>query len=367
MSDRKVDVAVIGAGIIGAAATWMLAARGSRIALFEQFDLGHTRGSSHGASRIYRIAYNDAGYVPIAQRALPLWRQAEAELRQKLLHTTGGLDFGMPEDLEPIAGHLGDAGVPYYPLSRAQVAERFPAYLLPAGWEAIYQPDAGILDADACRLGLVELAQRHGASILPRTTVLALSPSDWSVAVETNQGLWEARHVVVAAGAWTNRLLEPLRLEIPLRVTREQVGYFAYREAIDLLVFRWPARDRPRRIYGLPNGTYDEVKVAEHLAGPEVSPDDPGVAEQGRLEPVRDFVRAHLPGLCDQPIRVETCLYASTPDEDFVIDRAGQIILAVGFGGHGFKFGAAIGQLVADMIDQDQEAPFAAFRRARFC
>lgn len=366
MASRDADVMVVGAGIMGAAIAWLLARSGRRVVLFEQFNLDHTRGSSHGSSRIFRLAYNDAPYVALAQQAKPLWHEAESELSRTLFYRTGGLDLGTPDDLASIAFHLQTAGIPCEHLSASMVAERFSGFLLLPGWAAIYQPDAGVLDADACRLGLANLAVRHGATVVTETGVTSLSPVDGLVVAETTQGPWRASYAVVAAGAWANRLLDPIGLHIPLSVTREQVGYFGLRRPIDFPIMRWADRNRAHRIYGLRNGTRDEIKVAEHQAGPEVDPDDTAEPVMGRLQPVQEFVRRHLPALDDQPLRTETCLYASTPDDHFVLDRAGAVIVAGGFGGHGFKFGPAIGQAVLEMIEGSDVGPIEIFRHRRF-
>jgi sarcosine oxidase len=366
MTQRGTDAIVVGAGLMGASTAWHLARRGIRVTLLEQFDLGHVRGSSHGASRIFRLAYDMVDYVRLAQRALPLWREAEAELEKDLLWTTGGLDFGMWSSLEPVAQALEEAGASFERLSGDEVRRRFPAFAIPEGWEALYQEDAGVLHADACRLGLIDLARRHGAAIMPSTMATRLLPRDGGVTVETSTGTIEAECVIVTAAGWSNRLLEPLGLCIPLRTTREHVAYYSYRASPRLLPFIWHAGRAAFEFYGLPNGSPDEAKIAEHGVGPEVDPDSEAVVEPKRLESVQRFIGEYLPSLERSPTASETCLYASTPDDDFVLDRAGQIILGLGFGGHGFKFGAAVGELLSDLTE-GKPVPFVPrFSRQRF-
>jgi sarcosine oxidase len=366
MTERGTDVIVVGAGLMGAAAAWRLARRGVRVTLLEQFDLGHVRGSSHGASRIFRLAYDIVDYVRLAQSALPLWREAEAELGKDLLWTTGGVDLGMWSNLSPVSAALAQAGVSFERLHRDEVCKRFPAFSIPEGWEAIYQEDAGVLHADTCRLGLVELAGRDGAKVMPSTMATRLAPHDGGVIVETTTGKLEAQVVIVTAAGWSNRLLDPLGLHIPMRVTREHVAYYSYRAASRLVPFIWHEGRAAFEFYGLPNGSPDEAKVAEHGAGPEVDPDSDAVVEQERLESVQHFVGQYLPSLERSPKASETCLYASTPDDDFVLERAGQIILGLGFGGHGFKFGTAVGALLADLAQGRPVALSPRFSLQRF-
>src|SRR6476661_7895313 len=96
---ERADVVVIGAGVMGSAAARTLGERGVDTILLEQFDLGHARGSSHGPTRIFRLAYPDPVYVRMAQRALRSWRALEDAAGEELLVTTGGLDVGPAADV----------------------------------------------------------------------------------------------------------------------------------------------------------------------------------------------------------------------------------------------------------------------------
>lgn len=366
MDNHTMDVIVVGGGIMGASATWHLARAGVRVALLEQFELAHTRGSSHGAARIFRLAYDEPDYVRLAVSALQEWREAEKALGRELLWTTGGVDIGPPAHLQGVMHGLGSANCPYEYLDRDDASRRFPWLTLPEDWAAVYQGDAGVLNADACRLGLAELARNAGAEIRERTRVDRLVPQGDGVVAETDAGHWTAEHVILATAGWSNRLLAPLGLDVPMRVTREQVAYFPYRGKAVPLPFICHGGASSFDFYGLPNWHTGELKLGKHGAGPDVDPDSEAVVDQERLAEVYDFVREHLPVCGSTPVRSETCLYASTPDDDFVLDRIGRIVLGIGFGGHGFKFGAIIGRILAD-IARGEIAPFAPrFAHQRF-
>jgi sarcosine oxidase len=171
--------------------------------------------------------------------------------------------------------------------------------------------------------------------------------------------------IVVAAAGWSNRILDPLDLHVPLTVTREHVAYFPIRAGMTMLPFIWHDGGR-FEYYGLPNGNTGDGKVGQHGAGPECDPDSEGIVDPARVKPVAQFVDGHLPGLQPVPESSETCLYASTPDDDFVIDRAGPVVIGMGFGGHGFKFGAVIGKLLADVAEGGRTEWSDRFSRARF-
>jgi sarcosine oxidase len=356
------DVLVVGAGIMGAAAAWRLARRGLRVQIAEQFDLRHTRGSSHGQSRIFRLAYDDPMYIRLAVEALPLWREAEREVGQELVLTTGGVDLGPPENLGPIASALESCDVRYELLSHAELAQRFPVFRTPPDWEALYQSDTGVTHAAGALSGFLTLAERHGARAAEGTRVLTIEPHGDAVAVETSGGTIRAARVVVAAAGWSPRLLAPLGLAAPITTTREHVVYYPA-PADTVVPFIWHAGGPLPELYGLPNG--GEVKVGEHGTGPVVDPDSNEEIDHERVGRVEELVREHLPSVSVAPARVETCLYAATPDDDFIVDRQGPVVIAFGFGGHGFKFAPIVGELLARLV-AGESPNLPRFARARF-
>lgn len=333
------------------------------VTLFEQFELRHTRGSSHGRSRIYRLAYDEPDYIRLAQRALPLWREAERERGTKLIRQTGALDIGPRNRLEPIARALRHEGATCAFLSRTEIEESSPFMSTGEQDEVLYQPDGGTIHADIAAQGFVDLARSHGAVIEADTRVRSIDAESNGVTLDTTKGESRARQVVIAAAGWSNSLLEPLGLAVPITTTREHVLYYPP-IAHPVIPFIWHLPGHAPEFYGLPNG--DEIKLGEHGAGPATDPNDAGEIDAARIERVGDFARHHLRDLSAEPNRAETCLYASTPDDDFILDRIGQLVLAFGFGGHGFKFGPLLGELAADLVE-GKEMPFASrFSRSRF-
>ncbi|MBA2282262.1 MAG: FAD-dependent oxidoreductase, partial [Acidimicrobiia bacterium] len=123
---QRVDAVVVGAGAVGASTAWWLARRGRHVVVVEQFDRGHARGSSHGATRIFRFAYPDPTYVRLAQAALPLWRELEAEAGRTLLEVTGAVDHGDLAAIEATAEALRACGARHEVLTPAAAAERWP-------------------------------------------------------------------------------------------------------------------------------------------------------------------------------------------------------------------------------------------------
>jgi len=364
---QRYDSIVIGAGVAGAAAAASLARRGRTLVL-EQYPFLHERGSSHGGSRIFRHAYADERYVRLAQVADQRWRALEARSGERLLLRTGGLDIGTlaGRELDPIAAALEGAGSPVERLSASEVRHRFPAFALEDDREALYSPDAGILAATRAVATLLRDAASEGAELRERTPVLGLTVHDDGVEVETPSGSATAARLVVAAGAWTARLLAELAL--PLRVEQQQVLYLRVRDGRVHAPERMPVFiDRRGGFYGFPLFERPHaLKVSAHEGAPTV----PLEERSFDIDPVRAADTARravtlLPGVTDEIVDAQTCLYTKTPDEHFVLDclpGRPHVAVMAGFSGHGFKFGSVLGDVAAALLSGSDDFDLSLFR-----
>ena len=337
---ESVEVCVVGGGVEGLATAWRLGVAGREALVLERFDLGHDRGSSHGANRIFRFAYPDQLYVRMAQDSLPLWRELEAASADDILRTTGGVDVGDHAILEGVAAALTSCGAAVERVPDAHA--RLP--WLRVGGPAVFSPDTGVLAASRALSAMAAQARKLGVDIRERTAVLSMQPDDAGVTIRTEAAELRARSCILTAGAWTRSLLEPLGSSLPLRVTREQVFYF--RSTIEILPFIHHGRITR---YGVPAfGGAAGIKVAEHQTGEPTSADgrsfdmDPEGAAR-----VSAYVEEALPDLDPEPVAFETCLYTNTPDEDFVFEVRGPLIVASACSGHGFKFAPLVGETLA--------------------
>lgn len=215
MRTERCEVLVVGAAVRRLATAWALERAGRDLLVLERFRVGHDRGSSHGSSRIFRFD-DDPGWVGLAQEALPLWRELEAETGTQLLSLPGPIDTG--RDPAQLCRAL-DARSASFELLEAADAHRFGLRLR---GPAVYQPDGCVAWA---RRTVSALAAR--LKIEEETAALALAPDPDGVDVETTSGLVRARVSVVCAGAWARPLLATAGIELPVRVTRETVAYFA--------------------------------------------------------------------------------------------------------------------------------------------
>ncbi|GAA3846767.1 N-methyl-L-tryptophan oxidase [Streptomyces coacervatus] len=360
-------IAVVGAGLMGAATAWQLARRGHDVTLIEAYDIGHGHGSSHGSSRIIRRAYADPFYVGLTGQAYEQWRELQDDASTPLLRKTGGLDMGEGRDTKAIADLLAAAGVPHELLGPEEASERWP-YIRITG-PVLYHPDAGVVDADQTVSACVRRAIEHGAEAIigSRVTGIDVQGTPEKVLLRTDDRREIlADTVVIAAGAWLPELELPFALP-QLEVTQQQVFHFRQRDPS----VQWPTLiwDGDLHLYGLPSGSdggpLPAVKVAEHDRGtPTTARTRTGVVDPSSRTRVSGFVRDRLPGLEPDSVAEATCLYTTTPDEDFVVDRHGPFVIASPCSGHGAKFAPLIGAMAADLASGSAE-PHSRFRLGR--
>jgi monomeric sarcosine oxidase len=371
------DLIVVGAGLAGSAAAWAASRRGMSVIVLEAFGRGHRRGSSHGSARIYRRAYPDPLYVQLTGRAKPLWRQLEDEANQALLQLTGGLDFGRRRDPEQLHAVLASCGVPASLMPPAQAAERWPGFRFDVAQSSggarglvMHHADAGVLDPDRAMAAMQRLAAARGADIRFGTPVshLSVTPGGDRARAHTDSGTFTAPVVAVAAGGWVAPLLGDLVRLPPFEVTQQQAFHLAPRAATSggqADATRpyggdpWPVfiyQDDTDHFYGLPGGRDGEVagavKLGEHHGGPVTT----AAGRDGAVDPAgRDramaFAAGRLPGLEPRPVNELTCLYTTTANEDFILDRQGPFVVASPCSGHGAKFAPLLGEMIADLAD----------------
>ncbi len=326
-------IAVVGAGVMGLAAARALAQRGEDVTVYEQFELGNQRGSSHGTSRIFRLSYAEESWIKLAQRAYELWRELERETDTRLLVLDGLIDAD-PHPTKRLAA-FDACGVVYEMLSPADVRARF-GYVYDDVERLIFTPDAGITLADAAVAAFARSARGAGAEIRERTRVEDLDslPHD---------------AVVVTAGGWAPKLLAAAGIELPAKPARETVAYFALpEEGTFPSVIDW-ASDGSFQLYALRAPSVG-VKAGLHHSGKPTDPELEGEPDQAVVDAVSDLVRRRFPRVDPAPLRAETCIYTNTDDERFVCERHGRIVVGSACSGHGFKFAPAIGEQLAHLV-----------------
>lgn len=355
------EVIVIGLGGMGSAAAYQLARRGQRVLGIERFPAAHDLGSSHGRSRITRMAYAEhPSYVPLMRRSYELWRQVESDSGRRLLTIPGGIMLGRPES-SLISGARMSAtqwDLPHEMLEPAEVRRRFPT-LTPSDEElGVYEPDAGFVRPEEAVLAHGELAERAGAELHYGERVLSWEAGTGAVRVTTDRGRYTADRLVFCAGPWSPELLTDLGAS--LVVERQVMHWFephhvmAHFQPERHPVYLWEV-DAESLFYGFPAQDGEtRLKVAFYHRPGVTTPDriDRSVASS-EVQEMADYLTSRVPSLPGRHVQSKTCIYTMTPDRDFVVGTHPEhpsVVVAAGFSGHGFKFVPLVGEVLADLV-----------------
>lgn len=370
------DAIVAGVGGMGSAATYYLARRGLDVLGLERFDIPHSKGSSHGMTRIIRKArYEEPAYVSLLERAYELWHDLDESAENDLFHSTDYVAAG-PEGGDVFTEALESCreyGHDHEVLTGAEVSERYPGYDLPGDFKAVVDPAGGFLHAEGCIVAHVEAAHHHGAEVRAREAVLDWSPTrSGGVRVETDKAAYTADRLVVTAGAWVSELLPELAsAAVP---ERQVLGWFQPDRSDAFAPDAFPVFSLggdEGHFYGFPIYGIPGFKVGKHNHFHEtVDPDDVGEPTRADERVLRAFAERYFPDGAGPTMTLETCLFTNSPDEEFIVDRHPehpQIVVGAGFSGHGFKMTAAVGELLANLaVDDGTDHPPDLFRIDRF-
>ncbi|MFP4590886.1 MAG: NAD(P)/FAD-dependent oxidoreductase [Halobacteriales archaeon] len=360
---ERSDVVVVGGGIMGTSAAFFLARRGdSDVTLIERDHIA--AGSTGDSSAILRHHYGPQEiYARSARWAHRFYRRFEAETGQPLAYAAnplvraGSTDTPAGRYVEAGARVLEDLDIPVTRYSAEEVARAWPMFDFGDCDVAVSDDDAAYADGTDAATGLARAAREHGATIVTGVSVTGFAVEDGAIdRVETDAGDIRCGAVVLAVGPWTPRLAAALGIEVPLVVEREQVVILEPPSAfVDAHPRLAPTTALPGGAFYLRPDFGDGILVATHHTGEAVAPDDyPNTPDEDTLLELVELLEAAIPEVVDADIRGQYCgVYSTTPDHDFIIDRAGPdgCVIACGFSGHGFKHGPTVGRVVADLVE----------------
>jgi sarcosine oxidase len=374
------NVIIVGLGGMGSAAAAHVSARGERVLGLEQFQPGHTQGSSHGRSRVIRLAYFEhPAYVPLLRRSYELWRRLERDTGRRLLQMTGGLMIG-PPDSEVVSGSLRSArehDLDHEVLDAAEIHRRFPPFTPEPGVIALHEHEAGVVFPEEAIRAHLDVAASHGAQLHfdERVEDWRVLPSG-SIEVRTSHSRYECERLVLAPGAWAPSLFKidwlPLEVEPQMLYWFEPAGGAAPFAPDRFPIYIWdlghPTTHSPRRgapggggvqFYGFPADDGQRVKVAFFRSA---KIDERSM--RAALEPC-------LPALArGRLVDSVNCKYTLTPDHHFVIGahpHHPKVVVASPCSGHGYKFASVIGEILADLVTSGTTRhPIGLFAPSRF-
>jgi sarcosine oxidase len=368
------DVIVLGLGAMGAAATYQLARRGAKVLGIDQYAPPHEFGSTHGDTRITRIACGEGPeYSVFAKRSHEIWRELEAASGLELLTQNGLLaisgagqrsaNHGVTKFVDATAAAARAADVSYELLDTAALRQRYPAFNFADGDAAYHDSVSGFVRPERCITAQLDRARELGAHLRLNEKVGAFRQDGQSVSVTTDKASYQARELIVAAGAWLPGMLTPARAG-RFTVTRQVLYWFRARSAAEHAKFlpeRFPVYiwqvPAYQSIYGFPatGGLEEGVKIATEQYDVATTPD--AVSRTVGPDEIREmyetYVAPFFPGLSPSCIKSKVCLYTWVDGARFVIDRHpdfDRVIVASPCSGHGFKHSAGIGELLAQMV-----------------
>jgi sarcosine oxidase len=385
---QRYDTIVLGLGAMGSAALYHLAKRGQKVLGIDQFSPPHMLGSSHGDTRVTRLAIGEgAHYTPLVMRSHELWREIERETGADLLTTTGGLIISSRATTSRMHVHdfFGTTvaaaeryGIAHEILDASAIRRRFPAFNISDDEIGYYEYEAGFLRPEACVAAQLSLAERCGAAISRNEKAAAFEEIDAGVSIKSDKNTYSADRLIVTAGTWLPQLISRTYAR-PFKVRRQVLYWFAPKGPVapyeigKFPIYIWEIQGRPQAIYGFPatDGARGGIKVATQQYETETTPDDVDrTVSDEEMRAMHEYIAPYLPGFSEKCVKAVVCLYTVTPDAEFVIDThpdMPNVIIASPCSGHGFKHSAAIGEALSELaVDGKSRFDLSAFRFARF-
>jgi sarcosine oxidase len=383
-SNATFDVIVIGVGSMGSAACYYLSKRGYKVLGLEQFDISHEYGSHAGQSRIIRKAYFEhPGYVPLLEKAYKNWKALEWETGKQVYFKTGLLYAGNPDN-EIIKGVEQSAALYNIDLDQLNIVaatDHFPQFKFPDHFEILFEPEAGFITPERSIRLYAKEAEEKGAAIHSNEKVIEWKKDGNDIIVKTDKDTYQSNKLVITAGAWAGKMIPGLSDKI--KVTRQLVVWIKTKTDDQFELNKFPCwmigdDDKHGCFYGFPLldtkkfGEPAGLKLAHHFPYQKTDPDNVNreITEED-LKNIKYCLDKYLPGVFDSVLTAKICLYANSPDENFIIDRLPgyeeNVSIACGFSGHGFKFASVVGEILSDLtIEGETNMPIQFLSAKRF-
>jgi len=382
------DVIVIGLGAMGSATLYQLAKTGTNVLGLDQYQPPHRVGSTHGESRITRLATGEgAAYVPFARRSHEIWRELEAASGKSLLSLSGGLILcpqgnsaqfhGQGNFVQETATLAQEFGIEHSVLDAAAVRRRWPQLRVSEREHAYFEPTGGIVAVEKAVATQIALAKSLGAVVQFDERVTTYQHDNNGVTVRTVRGTYHAKKLIICAGPWMGDFLPPSTART-FSIYRQAIYWFAVADPLQFDIDHFPfliwIGDTPEEFYSAfpyePGGTVGLKMVTEEYIDtvtPATVDRTVHPAEIDRM--YHELAKPRINGLRNELLKADVCLYTNTPDEHFVLDvhpESEHVWIVSPCSGHGFKHSAAIGESLAQLVlDGSSQLDVSPFQWAR--
>jgi sarcosine oxidase len=369
-------VIVVGLGAHGSSTAYQLAKRGVDVIGIDQFRPPHSMGSSHGPSRVLRMAYKEGpDYVPLLRRSFDLWHELNGLYHEPSFEVTGGLFMGQPTGraMTGMQAASQEQDVEIQLMTPAEVREKYPSFLIPDGWEAIYDPKSGAIFPEIAVAAHLSLATQTGADLHFDEQVTGWSATSSGVTVTTSNGEYEADSLILTTGVWIPGMLGDL--ELPFEIERVSLWMLEPRANHDF--FR--AGNFPNASFEI-GDKYPLYMQADYGTGVKLALDHHGTPttpetvnrsiNQEDHDKIFEHIRRFVPDLDGKVLDSDVCMYTNTPDLNFVVDKHpahDNVIIGSACSGHGFKFAPVMGEILADLaLEGESQFNLEMFSATRF-
>ena len=351
---------IVGGGIAGLSTAWALARRGFDVELFEQGPLPNPQGSSYDEHRITRHAYGAMeGYAHLMPEAFRVWDSLWRAIGASHYEPCGAVYFLRHETdwYAGVARSLAAMNIGFHDIPFDEAARRFPMVRTEGLLRVVHTEGAGMLFPIRILTDLAALLGRLGVRLHTRTHVSEVDPEHGRLVADGTTHAGDV--VVVAAGAWADRLVPGLRgVGVP---SRQAVLYLSPPPDLAEAWANAPVMldlQPDGGLYTLPPRRGTRLKVGDHVFSRTGDPDEDRVATEHDLARLWPAARATYRGLDRYAVlEPKACFYTVTEREEFLVHQTGAAgWLVSACSGHGFKLGSLMGELVGRAIAGEMTA-----------
>lgn len=351
---------IVGGGIAGLSTAWALSRRGYDVHLFEQGSLPNPKCSSYDEHRIIRHSYGAMeGYAQLMPEAFRVWEMLWRDIGARHYEPTGAVYFLRHDNgwHEATARTLDGMGIGHREIPLAEVPGRFPMVRADGLQRVVETDGAGMLFPARILTDLVVLLSRLGVRLHAGVRVTEVDPDAGRLVADGQEHAGDV--VVIAAGAWADRLLPELKgVAVP---SRQAMLYLAPPQDLAGAWATAPVmldHSPNGGLYTLPPRRGTRLKVGDHVFSRTGDADGDRVATAADLERLVPAIRAAYADFDRYTVlEPKACFYTVVEEERFLVrptGAAGWVISACS--GHGFKLGALMGEGVAQAINGERPA-----------